>query len=470
MGREPPKREPSGEVTAFLALIFILLISFTGAVMESASIQTAKNYRRTDMNRAIESVFAEYQRELLEDFDIFAMDSGYETGEYSERMITDRLSYYGASDMKNEITRIQFLSDNGGKAFQEQAGAYVEHKYGLDSLKSYLGITETWKDHEQTSHEYQQEEQEADTSLDKLLEEHEGHLPDDNNPLPNMEQVKKKPLTELVMPKDRTVSDKKLDMGTLVSVRARNEGFGTFTDAAEEKTVSTLALGEYVLEHFSSAVLDETTNELPNDNRTGALDYETEYILGGQSSDRENLDTVIKKLLMLRYAPNYGYLLTDGERRAEAEGLALTLCTVLAVPAITEAVTQVLLLAWAFGESIMDLRSLLSGKRVPMVKTKESWQLQLSSLLTLGTEEDHKEGMDTENGLSYKDYLRVLLFLANKEKTSMHCLDLIEKSIQQERGLGGFRADICIVKLEIKSLCTLRRGTNYQFGTYFGYR
>ena len=45
--------------------------------MESASIQMAKNYRRADMNRAIESVFAEYQKELLEEYEIFALDAGY---------------------------------------------------------------------------------------------------------------------------------------------------------------------------------------------------------------------------------------------------------------------------------------------------------------------------------------------------------------------------------------------------------
>ena len=56
-----------GEVTAYLSLIFILFISFVGGIMESASVQMAKNYRRADMNRAMESVFAEYQKELLDD-------------------------------------------------------------------------------------------------------------------------------------------------------------------------------------------------------------------------------------------------------------------------------------------------------------------------------------------------------------------------------------------------------------------
>ena len=60
-----------GEVTAYLSLVFILLITFISGIMESASIQLAKNYRRADTNRAMECVFAEYQKELLEEYDIF---------------------------------------------------------------------------------------------------------------------------------------------------------------------------------------------------------------------------------------------------------------------------------------------------------------------------------------------------------------------------------------------------------------
>ena len=50
-----------GEVTVYLTLTFILLVSLVLALTESASIQMAKNYRRADMNRAVECVFAEYQ-------------------------------------------------------------------------------------------------------------------------------------------------------------------------------------------------------------------------------------------------------------------------------------------------------------------------------------------------------------------------------------------------------------------------
>lgn len=38
-----------GEMTAFISLVFVLLVGLIGAVIESASVQTAKNYRRADM-------------------------------------------------------------------------------------------------------------------------------------------------------------------------------------------------------------------------------------------------------------------------------------------------------------------------------------------------------------------------------------------------------------------------------------
>ena len=80
--REDYKREQrylKGEVTVYLSLVFILLISFAGAMLESASLQNVKNYRRADMTRAVESIFAEYQKELWEVYGIFALEGSYDT-------------------------------------------------------------------------------------------------------------------------------------------------------------------------------------------------------------------------------------------------------------------------------------------------------------------------------------------------------------------------------------------------------
>lgn len=454
-------RDLTGEVTVYLSLIFILLLAFIGSMIESASIQMAKNYRRADTNRAMECVFAEYQKELLEEYDIFALEASYETGQYDERSVTDRLGYYGDGSADHEIQRIQFLTDDGCSAFCDQVTVYMEQKYGIDIVENKLGLSSIWEQQEDKADSYAREEQEQQDYLDTLLSENESELPEDGNPIAYVSKLKQMSILDLVMPKDRTVSEKQVDETRLLAFRERNTGYGEFSDvAAGNGRVSTLLFGEYLLEHFT--MFTETEG-------TGVLDYELEYILSGRGSDRENLENVVKKLLLLRFVPNYIYIQTDTEMKAEAEATALTLCSLLAVPAITEAAAQGILFAWAYGESIMDLRSLLQGSRVPMVKTKESWQLQLSGLLTLGTQEDRKEGQDVSSGLSYQDYLRMLLFLEKQDQIALRTLGMIEQNLCNVYGQSYFRADLCISRIEIQSVCSLRRGITYQYKTYYGY-
>ena len=76
--------------------------------MESASIQMAKNYRRADMNRAVECMFAEYQKELLDEYHIFALDGSYETGQYEQSNLMERLGVlwcgkYGTGDKADTV-------------------------------------------------------------------------------------------------------------------------------------------------------------------------------------------------------------------------------------------------------------------------------------------------------------------------------------------------------------------------------
>ena len=61
-----------GEITAFMALVFLLMLSLVAALLESASIHIEKNCKRADTRLALESVFAEYNQELLEQYDLFA--------------------------------------------------------------------------------------------------------------------------------------------------------------------------------------------------------------------------------------------------------------------------------------------------------------------------------------------------------------------------------------------------------------
>ena len=156
-----------GEITAFLSLIFVLMISFVTAILESASVQAEKNQARLDMDRAVYSVFGEYQKELLEEYGIFAVEGSYETGNFSEKQLIDRMHYYGASGVWSEVEGIQFLTDQNGQAFREGAVKYMEDLYGISIIQGLGALAEKWEQQEITG---EQTKDESNQSLEELDE------------------------------------------------------------------------------------------------------------------------------------------------------------------------------------------------------------------------------------------------------------------------------------------------------------
>ena len=119
------------EITAFLSLIVVLLISFIFGIIEITVIQTEKNLSRICADGAIFSVFGEYESQLMEAYHIFGLDGSYGTGEFNEDKIIGRMHYYSNKNIDYKINGIQYLTDNKGQAFREQVLTYMEQKAAL---------------------------------------------------------------------------------------------------------------------------------------------------------------------------------------------------------------------------------------------------------------------------------------------------------------------------------------------------
>ena len=103
------------------------------------------------------------------------------------------------------------------------------------------------------------------------------------------------------------------------------------------------------------------------------LEYELEYVLGGKRNDADNLKIVVSELLAMREPLNMASLTASSQRQSEAMALAVTLAGVSANPAVIEAVKYGILVAWAFAESVLDVRTLLSGGKITMIKSDADW-------------------------------------------------------------------------------------------------
>lgn len=445
-----------GSVTAFLSLVFVLLVSFILALTESAALQTAKNVKRMDADRAAFSAFGEYEKDLLEEYGIFALDGAYGSDGFAEDRILGRMAYYGSMGIGQEVTEIQLLTDTLGQPFREQVLTCMEEKTGISLVRDLTGMAADWE-----AQEIQGEE--LSGQLDAVLEEGSALLPEEAS---GVVQAKAGGLLALVLPKEFVLSGKAVAKETQASVRGLHAGRGSFPartaiGGMEER----LLFEQYLLEHFQAAVEENSGAE------TGerSLDYELEYILCGESSDAENLKQVVNRMLLFRFAGDYFYLMTNTAKQEEAAALGLTIATVLLNPEAAEVIKHMILLLWAFGESVMDLRALLSGKKVPLMKNEESWQLSLAELFLLGTAEDRLEGREAASGLTYVQYLQILLFLEKDSALTMRTIDRVEENIRHRQGGDGFQADNCVTKIKLHNTAEIRSGVSYSFPLYFGY-
>ena len=343
------------EITAFLSMVFVLLVSFVLGILEISFIQTSKNLSRLAADRAVFSVFGEYHEKLLSDYHIFAIEGSYGTGEFSEEKLTERMQYYGTGDMKYDVTGIQYLTDRQGQPFREQVLQYMEEKYGISIIRDFTGLTTEWKEQAVLGKEMEEKEkgilEEADSLMENAqipekteenggsdISETDGENTEQGNPFTCIEQIEKSGILSVVMPKDMELSGKKVDLGSQASNRSLNTGRGNFpvrqgTDGLEEK----LLFNEYILNNLSNAVSDPAAQSsegvgITSENSDRSLSYETEYVIEGKASDKENLESFLMKLLLVRMALNYVYLMGDSEKQSEAAAFAAAVTTVLLIP------------------------------------------------------------------------------------------------------------------------------------------
>ena len=180
----------------------------------------------------------------------------------------------------------------------------------------------------------------------------------------------------------------------------------------------------------------------------------------GKDEDMDNLKSVASKLLFIREGVNFACLMADNVKRTEAQALAAAIASGFLVPPAAVVIEAALLLCWAFAESVLDVRELFAGGKIPLVKTSADWQISLSNLSSL------MEGLDSmrknnEHGLSYEDYLQVLILPVSKEKKVMRAMDMIEDAIRK-KGRANFYMDSCVVALEAFAEVKANRKKEFQ--------
>lgn len=181
-----------------------------------------------------------------------------------------------------------------------------------------------------------------------------------------------------------------------------------------QNLMGTAAANTYIFTYFRHFCSGDVLNDTYFQN-------EIEYILSGCPDDEKALKKVKNKLVLLRNLLNLTYLYSSDEKREAAMAVAAIL-----TPGAEAVLTQgVLLELWAYAEAENDLAMLYDGKKVPLMKSDESWALTLENAMER-EEEDGYICPKSEEGYGYDTYLRILMNTMPEKIKILRVMDLIQ--------------------------------------------
>lgn len=258
-----------------------------------------------------------------------------------------------------------------------------------------------------------------------------------DNPMEEVKKLQKKGILKLVLKDTDIVSDKKTDIRQSVSNRSLEKG--TLEIETNPDWMDTMLFQQYLFQYFSSYI---------NQKEDGILDYELEYLIGKKDNDTANLKETVNKILLTRQAANMLYLLNDTEKLATAHTAALSFLAVGVPPAMLEVVKMGIVAAWAYAESILDVRALLAGKKIPFIKSNTLWTLDVDKIASIS--EGFLMAKESESGISYEQYLRMLLFFEEEKNLAFYAMDVMESNIRKNDSAFYLDEIATGVALEIK--------------------
>ena len=449
------RHRKKAEITVFLTLLLVVITTFFLFLLEAGRLRGLRTKAQLVTDLGVESLFSQYKKEIYEEYGLCMMDDGIEAGEFSIASVEAQLGKYldvnTATSGKTlydirckecKISKYQLLTDKEGAAFRQLAasqGRRISALQAADKVKEEISdrILQQKKQNQDNGtaddlmQDAKEKEQEAET--EKTEDNSAGEQREEvKNPIESAADMKKSTLLELVLEDTSGISHKAISIETPLTVRPMAHG----NLPPEDALIDDVWFACY-LEHYM--------NYYGKKDREHVLDYEVEYILGEADCDYENLEHVAKNLIMIRETANLAYLASSKEKQAEAQGLATALMGWTGNPAVITATKWGVLAAWAYWESVLDVRALLAGRRIPWVKTKEQWESDIQGAIT---NDGFHMTADCKSGWDYWDYLKFLLLMSREKDVNYRALELIEENTCVKSG-RECRIDTMICAVEV---------------------
>lgn len=432
-----------------MLLALVLVASFLLSLLEVARIKSIDFIAGEQTELAVLNTFAEYHQALWEEYRILGRNlSSLENdiikhakaGNKEESMSLFNFSVNQVCDL-----RYTLVTDKNGRLFIKGISNDMQESILSENIQSLYSAYEAIKGLLENQNV---DLENIDTALEYLnsqsgtqqeMQQEHTNVPNEitlkKNPLEVIKKLQKQGILQLVLKEPDSVSEKAFETRNLVSKRAKKEG--TLEADTNINWTDTVLFQQYLLQYFGC---------YGKEKENSALSYELEYLIGKKQDDTANLKATVNKILLTRQAVNLLYLLSDAKKTAMARSVALGFVAVGVPPSVIEILKTGILTAWAYAESILDLRTLLAGKKIPLIKSSYSWTLEIDKIANIGN--GFPMAKESENGISYENYVRVLLFFEQEEELAFRAMDIMEAYIQKKD--ADFWIDEIVIGTEIE--------------------
>lgn len=455
-----------GYVTVFFTMVLGVALLFLVGLVYGVRENAIRMKAQCSVDTAMTSFFGEYHKELWKQYGLVFVDSSYKTDQASmalcEKHLQEclnqnfdetRLSLLGGKDLLSlnckdvTIDRVLLATDLQGASIRSQIYDYMSYQDYIGYAKR---IQEYAKEitlyHLLDGHSYE-DAQNAKDELNRMAETDYGlWVPTSETALDVEESYESAGFLLNRITNANELSDKRVNLDSLAGHRTLNVGV---TSNPGKETI----LNDYFFREY----LAEVTGNYEKSKEGSVLSYETEYLIIGKESDLKNLAGVAKRILLIREAANYKTLSEDEGKERLIEIVSAAIAILIECPDAKGAIEVILKAIWSYVESISDMKVIMKGGKIPLIKDPCEWRTDLDSAIRGET-----IFSNSSEGMSYKDYLHAFLFLTEESKLMNRFYDVVEMDIRNTYGNENFRLDLCVDQIEAVFVLQSDFGYSYQ--------
>lgn len=537
-------QKEDGSITVFLSIIFLLFFAMFGVTFENVRSLISAGHVRTSAYSAAVTAFGDYNKELYREYGLFGY-GGAEGKNVSDlefayqRVLFENLSavpvkkdkqyvdLFGYRDIDAIVKKADYITDSN--EFLGQVTAFLKQEAVMDikdtidqkiqtadknEIQSKLAVT---KDYEQGKYEQSDDKKATKGKNDAEEKQEISHDKTDSaggNPLKFFTDLERDGILGLVCDEDRMTdgiitscqendrSDQKdddhkknkedtkkaADIKDMQrkDAKSESEAGAVLSDfisknqkQEDEREKVNSPIEKISIIRYANKVFSSYTNE---QNRT--TKYGFEYLIGGKSREKDNLISVINRLLVVRLLLNFTCVMSDAAFQEKSLATATAIAGITGLPPVINAIQYTILLILSFEEACVDVRALLMGKKIPALKKSSDFQMKYEEIC-MGSKKlftqkanvyPNDNGKKEISSISYSQYLWSFLLFVSQDTIEKRIFSLIEYDLREKYN-RTFCVHTCICKCRYKinyqipyQFCELPFLENSLFQTKYTYK